>query len=116
MKLWLANRVVIKPSLAAIATSFAAIRAKPLLVVNGFIRDTSTTIAIAIVAALFASISSMGVCPIFSHSELSFDWNVESEEASSFLRHSSSEITDILSVSFHFDLHFVMHKGDDFSV
>lgn len=88
-----------KPSLAAIAISFAAARAKPDLVVNGANLAVSTTMATIIIGSYLSS-GLMCSGPIGSDSEFSSDWDFEPEVFSRFFRASDSDITDIVGYSF----------------
>jgi hypothetical protein len=101
--------VVIKPSLAQRPISFAAMRAKSLLVVNGFIlaRSSTTRMLFSI-----ANSSSVGVSPVFSDRVFCCDWDFEAEAFSRFFRASDNDITCDIVISFGLHLHFIVYPRE----
>ena len=107
------RRVVIKPSVAATATMLADSRANLDLVVKPVAHDSTKHSYIASRAISVSTSSSVGFGPCSSHAVLSFDGESDFKRFASFFRASSSDITDMIWVSFHCHLYFVMYPTED---
>ena len=92
--------VVMKPSEAAIATCMAPCRAKLDLIENGLRQALSRTMNKAKMFAVRGSISSVRFTPSLPQGIFCGNGDFKFEMTACFLRHSSSDITDMICYSF----------------